>query len=42
MIVLAMAIHLIPDDAAEKFIAKTKTIPLIVYILVDFVWLFQI
>ena len=39
MIVLAMAIHLFPDDAAEKFITKTKTIPLIVYILVFFAFL---
>ena len=39
MIALAMAIHLIPDDVAEKFIAKTKTIPLIVYILVFFAFL---
>ena len=39
MIVLAMAIHLIPDDAAEKLIAKTKTIPLVIYMIIFFAFL---
>lgn len=39
MILLAMAIHLIPNDAAERFISKRKTIPLIVYIVIFFLFL---
>ncbi|WP_312078438.1 MBOAT family O-acyltransferase [Chryseobacterium sp.] len=36
MIGFAMAIHLIPDDFAEKTITKMKTVPLTVYILTFF------
>lgn len=36
MIVFAMMIHLIPDDWAEKGVAKLKTVPLTAYIIVFF------
>ena len=36
MIIFAMMIHLIPDDWAEKGIAKLKTVPLTAYIIVFF------
>lgn len=39
MIVLAMAIHLIPENAAEKFISKRGSIPLIVYVVIFFAFL---
>lgn len=39
MIVLAMAIHLIPENAAEKFISKRESIPLIVYVVIFFAFL---
>ncbi|MCJ8153454.1 MBOAT family protein [Chryseobacterium sp. SSA4.19] len=39
MIVLAMAIHLIPENAAEKFISKRRSIPLIVYVVIFFAFL---
>jgi alginate O-acetyltransferase complex protein AlgI len=39
MIALAMAIHLIPENAAEKFISKRGSIPLIVYVVIFFAFL---
>lgn len=39
MILIAMIIHLIPDDAAERLISKRKTIPLGVYIVIFFIFL---
>ena len=39
MILVAMVLHLIPDNLADKVIARTKTIPMIVYILVFFLFL---
>ena len=39
MILAAMVLHLIPDNMADKVIARTKTIPMVVYILVFFLFL---
>ena len=39
MILAAMVLHLIPDNLADKVITKTKTIPMVVYILVFFLFL---
>jgi len=39
MILAAMVLHLIPDNLADKIIARTKTIPMVVYILVFFLFL---
>ena len=39
MILVAMILHLIPDNLADKVIARTKTIPMVVYILVFFLFL---
>ena len=39
MILVAMVLHLIPDNMADKVIARTKTIPMVVYILVFFLFL---
>ena len=39
MILVAMVLHLIPDNLADKVIARTKTIPMVVYILVFFLFL---
>ena len=39
MILVAMVLHLIPDNLADKVIARTKTIPMVVYILVFFFFL---
>ena len=39
MILVAMILHLIPDNLADKVIARTKTIPMVVYILVFFFFL---
>ena len=39
MILVAMILHLIPDNRADKVIARTKTIPMVVYILVFFLFL---
>ena len=39
MILAAMVLHLIPDKLADKVIARTKTIPMVVYILVFFLFL---
>ena len=39
MILVAMVLHLIPDNLADKIIARTKTIPMVVYILVFFLFL---
>ena len=39
MILAAMLLHLIPDNLADKVIARTKTIPMVVYILVFFLFL---
>ena len=39
MILAAMVLHLIPDNLADKVIARTKTIPMVVYILVFFLFL---
>ncbi len=39
MILAAMVLHLVPDNLADKVIARTKTIPMIVYILVFFLFL---
>ncbi len=39
MILAAMALHLIPDNLADKVITRTKTIPMVVYILVFFLFL---
>ena len=39
MILAAMALHLVPDNLADKVIARTKTIPMVVYILVFFLFL---
>ena len=39
MILAAMVLHLIPDNLADKVIARTKTIPIVVYILVFFLFL---
>ena len=39
MILAAMALHLVPDNLADKVIARTKAIPMVVYILVFFLFL---
>ena len=39
MILAAMVLHLIPDNLADKVIARTKTIPMVIYILVFFLFL---
>ena len=39
MIFAAMVLHLVPDNLADKVIARTKTIPMVVYILVFFLFL---
>jgi len=39
MILVAMVLHLIPDNMADKVIARTKTIPMVVYILVFLLFL---
>ena len=39
MILAAMVLHLVPDNMADKVIARTKTIPMVVYILVFFLFL---
>ena len=39
MILVAMVLHLIPDNLADKVIARTKTIPMVIYILVFFLFL---
>ena len=39
MILAAMVLHLVPDNLADKIIARTKTIPMVVYILVFFLFL---
>ncbi len=39
MILAAMVLHLIPDNLADKVIARTQTIPMVVYILVFFLFL---
>ena len=39
MILAAMVLHLIPDNLADKVIARTKTIPMVVYILIFFLFL---
>ena len=39
MILAAMVLHLIPDNLADKVIARTKTIPMVVYILVFLLFL---
>ena len=39
MILVAMVLHLITDNLADKVIARTKTIPMVVYILVFFLFL---
>ena len=39
MILAAMVLHLIPDNLADKVISRTKTIPMVVYILVFFLFL---
>ena len=39
MILVAMVLHLIPDNLVDKVIARTKTIPMVVYILVFFFFL---
>ena len=39
MILVAMVLHLIPDNLADKVITRTKTIPMVVYILVFFLFL---
>ena len=39
MILVAMVLHLIPDNLADKVIARTKAIPMVVYILVFFLFL---
>ena len=39
MILIAMVLHLVPDNLADKIIARTKTIPMVVYILVFFLFL---
>ena len=39
MILAAMVLHLIPDNLADKVIARIKTIPMVVYILVFFLFL---
>ena len=39
MILAAMVLHLIPDNLADKVITRTKTIPMVVYILVFFLFL---
>ena len=39
MILVAMVLHLIPDNLADKVIARTKTIPMVVYILVFLLFL---
>jgi D-alanyl-lipoteichoic acid acyltransferase DltB (MBOAT superfamily) len=39
MIGFAMVIHLIPNNVAEKFISKNKSIPLIIYIVIFFAFL---
>jgi membrane bound O-acyl transferase MBOAT family protein len=39
MILVAMVLHLIPDNLVDKVIARTKTIPMVVYILVFLLFL---
>ena len=39
MILAAMVLHLVPDNLADKVITRTKTIPMVVYILVFFLFL---
>ena len=39
MILAAMVLHLVPDNLADKVIARTKTIPMVVYILIFFLFL---
>ena len=39
MILVAMVLHLVPDNLADKVIARTKAIPMVVYILVFFLFL---
>ena len=39
MILVAMVLHLIPDNLADKVIVRTKTIPMVVYILVFLLFL---
>ena len=39
MILAAMVLHLVPDNLADKVITRTKTIPMVVYILVFFFFL---
>ena len=39
MILAAMVLHLVPDNLADKVIARTKAIPMVVYILVFFLFL---
>jgi len=39
MILAAMVLHLVPDNLADKVIARTKTIPMVAYILVFFLFL---
>ena len=39
MILVAMVLHLISDNLVDKVIARTKTIPMVVYILVFFLFL---
>ena len=39
MILAAMVLHLVPDNLADKIIARTKTIPMVIYILVFFLFL---
>ena len=39
MILAAMVLHLVPDNLADKVIARTKTIPMVIYILVFFLFL---
>ena len=39
LILAAMVLHLVPDNLADKVIARTKTIPMVVYILVFFLFL---
>ena len=39
MMLVAMVLHLIPDNLVDKVIARTKTIPMVVYILVFLLFL---
>ena len=39
MILAAMVLHLVPDNLVDKIIARTKTIPMVVYILVFLLFL---